>query len=594
MTTADEMVTVPASSIQEQMWLNEMLRGADTVYTMAEVLRVEGELDAARLSTAVASLQERHEALRTTFEGDGTVVRQVIHPAYPVPVVTHALNPQGDHEREFRALLDGVLVQPFALDRPPLWRCLVGTTGTVTYLAVVMHHIVADGWSIGILVDELGTLYAGAEPARNPRPYREFSREQRDWLEGEEAARSVRHWQRELADTPVTTSFPGPGRRTTHRGERIGFPFSPGTQNRVAKVAAAAGVTPYMLYLAVYAIVLARRGGARDLVIGIPAANRTDEKDLGTVGLFVNPLPLRLRLPASTTLRATVAAVRDAVLGIIEHQALPFSAVVKAAGVGRDAGPSPLFQTMVAQRTDRVGYVKFASHRAERLLTSTGTAKYDLTATFPDDDDDGLGLIIEFDLGRYDARYVRGVADEYLRTLDLLLADSPDTEIPLVAQEPEISGFVPIHRLFRQVVRSRPNGIAVVQGTDWYTYAELDERSALIAAELRGMGVAVGSVVGIRLSRGLDFVAVAVAVLRLGAAYLPTDDRWPHDRLRLVLHDARAEVLVVAGDPGAAAEGGAGTRVLALAGLARRAAGATREPGAPSRRTPRSGRTTWR
>src|SRR5687768_858467 len=129
MTTADETVTVPASSIQEQMWLNEMLRGTDTVHTMAEVLRVEGELDAARLSTAVASLQERHEALRTTFEGDGTAVRQVIHPAYPVPVVTHALNPQGDHEREFRALLDGVLVQPFALDRPPLWRCLVGEAG---------------------------------------------------------------------------------------------------------------------------------------------------------------------------------------------------------------------------------------------------------------------------------------------------------------------------------------------------------------------------------------------------------------------------------------------------------------------------------
>ncbi|MDX3752858.1 non-ribosomal peptide synthetase [Streptomyces sp. AK08-02] len=572
MTNAVDPVTAPASSFQEQMWLNETLRGkdADAVYTMAEVLRVDTDLDPTGLAEAIRALQNRHEALRTTFEADGTTLRQLIHRSYPVPLTAHVLDPSGDSEGEFRAVLDAVQAEPFALERAPLWRCVVATGGGVSYLAVVMHHIVADGWSAGLLVDELGALYAGAELPPPAPPYREFSAAQRDWLTGDEAAASVRHWQHRLADAPTATTFPGPGRRTSHRGERIGFPFPEGIESAVAEAAYAAGVTPYMLYVAVYAVVLGRRCGRDDVVIGIPTANRSDERYLGTIGLFFNPLPLRIRLPEHCTLSAVAEAVRDAMVEVVENQQLPFSTVVKATGAVREGGASPLFQTIVSQRTGQTGFVKFAGHRAERLQTSTGTAKYDLMATFPDADDDRLGLVIEFDVGRYDRRYVNGVATDYLRTLESLLATGEDAAPPVAGNEPPTSGFQSVHHLFRRTAHRHPQAVAAVQGERWSTYAQLLGRSEQIAAALHDAGVTRGSVVGLRLARGTDFVASAAAVLALGAVYLPTDRHWPLASLVQVLGESRADVIVLDAFADVAAGDLPGTRVVDLADVSGR------------------------
>lgn len=546
--TEEREVREPVSGSQEQMWSNEALRGTDTVYTMAEVLRVSTPLDASRLQQALDALQHRHDVLRTVFAADDGRPYRIVRPSVDVTAKSFSLDPDGDHERDFRTILDDELSQPFDLNRGPLWRCVLGSAGEVSYLAVIMHHIVADGWSLEVLVHELGALYEGVELPAVLTRYQDFVAAERAWLASPDADEARLHWRHELTDAPHRSTLPGPGLRASHVGRQLTLRLPSTVPKDVAALAARHGATPYIFYLTAHALLLARHSGARDLVIGIPGANRWWDEFADTVGLLLNPLPLRLRFPAEVTVPGALALVRDAMLEALQYQRLPFSAIVREAEISRDSENTPLFQTIVAARTVRADSTLFAGGRAEWLHSYTGTAKYDLTVTFPDAPDDDT-VVLEYDLGRFDPPYLEMVADGYRSLVLELLGSADDAPIAVCPQLSAASRAAhTVHGRFSAVARELPQQPAVIQGANTLTFAELDLHSERMARTLRATGVTRGDIVALRLPPGPDFITAALAVLRAGAAYLPLDDRWPDDRVRQVLADSAAVLRLDVGD----------------------------------------------
>ncbi|MGH3679413.1 MAG: non-ribosomal peptide synthetase, partial [Natronosporangium sp.] len=415
--------------------------------------------------------------------------------------------------------------------------------GEVSYLALAFHHIVVDGWSVGVILSELDTLYQGRTLPRPAAGFPTVAASHRQDLSRRRPELSA-YWRRSLDGAPPESTFPGPGHRTTHRGERITIGLPAGTHQAVAETAGRLGVTPYLLYLTVLMIQLARGCGRGDVVVGIATTNRTTGEELAVIGPFATQVPVRVRLPASTSLRAAVELVRDAVLGAVEHQGLPFHHVIRAAGATLEQGLNPVFQVMAVQRDWREPRYRFAGRPAECWDEYTGVSRSHVAMYFPGDGPE-TRIGIEFDLGRFDRRYARDrIAAGYRSLLATMLAD-PAAPCAIAAGDPAPApaGEV-VHERFLAVAAANPDAIAITQGTTWCDYSELERRSARVAAGLRARGVARGDVVAVCLPPGTELVTAQLAVLRSGAAFLPTDPDWPADRMGAILTDARAALLV--------------------------------------------------
>ncbi len=579
------MTTATTASVgQRQIWLAEQLRrrdlgAVDAAYSTAEALTVEAELDKSTLRSALRRLAERHEVLRTTFNlYDGLLVQQ-IHPDPSVEVEWHDLHGHRDHVAEFARLTAVSLERPFPLDRPPLWRAVVVTADAATHIALILHHIAADGWSVALLLDDLAKLYlaadgAGPEPTPPSRTYRQFSQQQRRDATADQRDASSAYWRQAMRDAPTSSAPPwlGPQPReaVTTRAAQHFLPLDSPRYESVRRVAASNHVTPYVVFLSAFVLALTRSVRRRDVVTALPSANRDDDRYSDVVGPFATLLPIRVRLPQVILPSAILRLVADTVADVTKHQDVPLADIICAAGQGSSRTDMPLFQTVALPRDWRDLECSFADFPARRVWTAAPAAKYHLMVSFPTNPRDAR-FVIEYDVHRYDQALAEGFDRALDSSLDLVLGQH---EITVLSAPPTEIGDTTIHEQVAAMARHAPDHPAVVVGRDWCSYADLDARARTAAAGLARCGVRSGDFVGIRLGRGIDFVVAMLACLHAGAAYVATDPSWPLPRVQQLLTEVAA-VVSIAPDDAARPDATDGPPIVGLAELADRG---TRHP----------------
>jgi len=562
--SAGEVYVMPVAPAQLGLWLLGELAPESAAYQVPLAVRLRGPLDADALDRALRRLGVRHEILRTTFTVVDGEVCQVIHPDPGYRQQRHDLRGFGaeavDRCRRSCAERAG---RPADLARGPLFQPVLYTLGHDDHVLLIgMHHIITDGWSVGVLWSEFAALYRAeiGGPADGlpelPVEYADFAVWHREWLADGVQEQQLDFWRAELADRDVVLDLPTdrPRPRTpSFAGDRVRRRVP---ADLIHRLRGAGTSTAFMALHAAFAVLLGRYSGQRELRIGVPSANRGHAGTQDLIGFFANTIVVRTELGPEITFTHLLEQVRERMAVALTHAEVPFGEVVRAVRGHRDDLHNPCFQVMVAMDTTPGGFDLADGVRAERFDVPVHTAKFDLTL-FVAEDTDGAELTLEFSTDLF----LPGTAERMLDQLVALchaLAVEPDQpvarafaltgadrgRIELWSRGPRSAVSNSTLELFAQQVAARPHQPAVVDGGRVVDYAELDAIASRIAAALAEQGTGPGDVVGVRLSRSVELVAALLAVWKRGAAYLPLDPSQPDARLAAIEADARPGAVV--------------------------------------------------
>ncbi|MFE4664887.1 amino acid adenylation domain-containing protein [Streptomyces sp. NPDC056716] len=547
---------LPLSFAQERLWFLDRTSDRGDSYLLWYCWRVRGGLDRSAWQRALDDLVARHEVLRTALiEADGRPVQEVCDPV-GVPLhwerVPETADGQDDRVEALRPVAAAFATRRFDLARPPLLRSGVWELADDDHVVLIaLHHAVTDGWSKGVLLDELAQHYHARVQARAaglpplPVQYGDFAVWQRDRADSGALEPQLAYWERVLDGTPVLdlpTDRPRPA-AFTGRGGAVEVELPHDLVGRVDTLARAHGATRFMVLLAAAQAVLARWTGQRDIPVGTPVAGRGRVELEPVVGFFVNTVVLRTDLSGRPALGTLVDRVRDVVLGAFDHQEVPFDQVVERLRPERDLSRNPLFQVMVDVQDAFPGRSGLPGLDATDLTLPWNSAKFDLTVTFVIRDR-GFALNVEYAADLFDPATATRFADHTGRMLRTLV-DTPEVrvdEAPLLSADeredlltaagrtaPAAPAFAPA---------GRPDATAVVCDDTALTYADLDARAGGIAAALTDAGAAPADAIGVCVGRGVQSVAAMLAVWRTGGVYVPLDPQLPPERLRYMLQEA--------------------------------------------------------
>jgi amino acid adenylation domain-containing protein len=566
---------LPLSFAQTRLWLLDRLQPGSAAYNMPMAYRLRGRLQPGALADSLGEIVRRHEALRTRFLGGTDGPAQVVDPpeALVLPQVDLAGLPEPARRWEEERLTGAEALRPFDLARGPLLRpLLLRAGGSEWVLVLAMHHIVSDGWSMGVLLRELAALY-GAALAGRPSPlpelpvqYADFAVWQREWLQGEVLEGQLAYWRERLAGHPPVLELPADRPRPavqTFRGAVEPLLLEAEASGRLADLSRRRGAPLFMTALSGFLALLHRYTGQTDLLVGTPTAGRNRVELEGLIGFFVNTLVLRTDASGDPTFEELLGRVREVSLGAYAHGDLPFERLVEELAPQRDLSHSPLFQVLFVLQTESVTALpRIAGLEIEGLELSLEAAKFDLTVAL-EEGPEGLAGALEYNLDLFDATTARRMAG-HLRNLLAGAAAHPGgrlSELPLLsaaerdellvewndtARERRWSPLV--HELFSAQARKSPEAVAVVMATATgdrrLTYGEIEARSNRLAHHLRSLGVGPEVRVGICAERTPERVVGIVAVLKAGGAYVSLDPSYPRERLAYLLEDARTPVLL--------------------------------------------------
>ncbi len=561
---------LPLSFAQQRLWLVEQVEPGTAAYNIPVPMRLRGPVNAAVLGRALDEVVRRHEALRTVFAGVGGEPAQVVLPAprgMLAEVDLRAL-PAGAAGREVRRLTDAESLRPFDLERGPLLRAtLVRAAAEDAALLLAMHHVVSDGWSMGVLTRELSVLYAAfsrGEPsplAELPFQYADFAAWQRGWLAGETLERQLAWWKARLAGAPPLLELPTDRPRTAVRDARGGsrlFTLPADTSRGLRELSRREGATLFMTLLAAWQLLLSRHAGQEDVVVGSPIAGRTHLELEGLIGFFVNTLALRADFSGDPTFAELLARVRESTLGAYQHQDVPFERLVEELEVPRSLTHSPLFQAVLSLQNVEPLEERLGEARVEPLECGSLAARFDLTLALREEGEEiHGGITYRADL--WDGATV-GRMLERLRVLLGGIAADPDrrlSALPLLAPAERervlhapnataapFSAGACLHELIEARARRAPDAPAAACGGRTLTYGELDRRAAGLARGLRARGVGPEARVALLLEPGLEMVVALLAVLKAGGAYVPLDTGSPAERLAWTLADSGARLVL--------------------------------------------------
>ncbi|HKH48447.1 MAG TPA: amino acid adenylation domain-containing protein [Thermoanaerobaculia bacterium] len=544
---------LPLSFAQQRLWLLDRLEPGGSAYNLPLAVRLAEPLDAPALESALAAVIGRHEALRTRFvEVNGEPAQEVaLRGDTPVlPRIDLSALPGEIRRWELLRRLSEEAERSFDLAAGLLIRACLFRLGGESVLFLNLHHIASDGWSIGVLVHELGLLTRGETLPSLPIQFPDFAVWQRQWLQGEVLVTQLAWWRERLAGVPpleLPTDRPRPP-ASSYRGRHVPLALAEDLWSRVGAAARTQGSTPFMALLTALQAVLARWSGQTDSALGFPVANRRRPETEGLIGLFVNTLVLRGDLAGDPTGAELLRRTRDASLGAYAHQDLPFEKLVEELRPERNLGRSPLFQVLLA--------LNAPLPEVEALDVHTRTSKFDLSWLWRER---GGGLVgsLEHSTDLFDAPTALRLAGHFERLL-AGLADDPESRIsdlPLLseaeraqlAREWNDTEEVPattLPELIDQQVARTPEAVALVAGAERLTYAELDRRARELADHLRELGVGPEDRVAVSLERSAELVVALLAVWKAGGAYVPLDPAWPRERLEWMLEDSGAGVVV--------------------------------------------------
>lgn len=563
---------LPASFAQERLWFLEQRDPGTLAYLMPIAVRLRGPLRVPALADALTAVVARHECLRTSFvDLSGAPWQRIEDPApVPLPVTDLAGRPA---EAELAEALRHEASTPFELSAGPLLRArLLRVSDAEHLLLLTMHHIVSDGWSLGVLLRELADAYRRAATGQQPEPaageldYADYAAWQRSYLTAERLAPALSYWQQQLAGAPPL-ELPTDRPRTA-TGSWVGSAVPLAMPGELAeglrRCAAAEQATPYMVLLAAVAVLLGRWSGQQDVVIGIPVAGREQVETEPMVGCFVNTLPIRLDLSGDPSFAELVRRTRDACLAGYAHQEVPFELIVREVRADRSVGPVPLARVMVALRNVPMPRLELAGLTVELVERESVSTKFDLCFDLAPEPDGGIGGRLEFNSDYFDTDSIAGKRDSFLLLARAAVQDPslPISRLPLLtqaAQQQLVADFAgpadpaavltsgTLRSLFEDQVDRDPEAPALLFGGQRLSYAELDERANRLGHLLRELGVRPEQIVGVCLPRSIELVVALLAIHKAGAAYLPLDPNYPPQRLSLMIADSAVELVLTDG-----------------------------------------------
>ncbi|MEM7350388.1 MAG: amino acid adenylation domain-containing protein [Acidobacteriota bacterium] len=563
---------MPLSFAQQRLWFLDRLEPGSAAYNVPVAVRLQGRVVAAALAAACSEMVRRHQVLRTVFELVAGEPMQRVVPSrpLPLPVIDLQALPAAAREAEAHALIESEACRPFDLELAPLLRIQLLSLGPeANVLLANMHHIAADGWSIGLMLNELARLYDAAVRNRSsslptlPIQYADFAVWQREQLAGERLDAELGYWRQKLAGAPEVLELPTDRPRSTQLTSRSGrhramLPAS--LVRRLKALAQSTSTTPYMTLLAVLGALLSRSTGQRDLIVGSPIANRGPIETEKLIGFFVNTLALRLDLTSDPSFIELLERVRSAALGAYAHQQLPFEKLVEQLSDGRDLSHAPLVQVVLALQNAPIRMPQLPGIEVEIEELTPATAKFDLTVSLVETNGRLEGFW-EYDRDLFDATTIRRLAEQF-ENLAASAVASPQQRLNamswLTANERQAlrewndtaSRYpreAPIHRLFETWAASTPEAIAVVCGDQQLSYRELDRQANRLGHHFRACGVGPEVCVGLCVERSIEMVVSILGILKAGGIYVPLDPDYPPERLAFMLEDVQASVVVIAG-----------------------------------------------
>ncbi len=562
---------LPLSFAQMRIWFLAEFEPNSALYNIPLALSLEGDLQVKALEASLTEIIERHEALRTNFiDLEGQPV-QVIRSKSDWKLAVENLQSLSPPEQEstFLTLARQQAIAPFDLGNESLIRgTLVVFDEQKSVLLICMHHIVSDGWSRGIFLEELAKLYQAKtqdlpSPLKKlPIQYADFALWQRQWLTGKILASQLGYWEKELAEAPALLPLPTDRPRPavpSFRGKHQEFVLGAELSQELNKLSQEEGATLFMTLLAAFDVLLYRYTAQTDILVGSPIANRNQREIEGLIGCFINTLVIRTDLSGEPSFLELLQRVKAKAIAAYAHQDLPFERLVEALEPERDLSYTPLFQVMFVLQNAPMPRTEIDKLSLSYLEIENETAKFDLTLSI-ENQDTGLVGTWEYNTDLFDGSSIERMTGHFISLLSGIIANPklPITRLPLLTEKEQdvlLGSWSKttksyhqersIHQLFEQQVARSPSAIAVTYEGEKLTYEQLNHKANQLAHYLRRLGVKADSLVGLCAARSLEMVIAIIAILKAGGAYVPLDPACPQERLKFIAEDAQIEALLI-------------------------------------------------
>ncbi|MEH2415117.1 amino acid adenylation domain-containing protein [Nostoc sp.] len=570
---------LPLSFAQQRLWFLDQLIPNNPFYNIPLALNLTGSLNQAALWQTFNEIVRRHEVLRTTVVIHSDQPVQVINPTLTItlPVIDLRQLPQAEREIQARRLTIQEAQRHFNLSTDSLLQVkLLWLDETQYILLLTMHHIVSDGWSIGVLIQEIAALYT-AFASNQPSPlakltiqYADFAYWQRQWLQGEVLEKQLSYWQKQL-DGISMLNLPTDRPRLaaqSYQGARQPLQLSKSLSKALLALGQQEGVTLFITLLAAFQVLLYRYTQQEDIAIGSPIANRNRSEIEGLIGFFVNSLVLRTDLSGNPTFRELLSRVKEVALGAYAHQDLPFEKLVEELHPERNLNQNPLFQVVFALQNAPMSALELPSLTLSPLPFETETTRFDLEFHLWEpnnqnglwaDSSEGISGFVIYSTDLFDDATITRMLGHFQILLSGIVANPEQriAQLPLLS-ESELENLLVgwnnthldypqdkcIHQLFESVVEQNPDAAALVFGDKQLSYKELNIRSNKLAHYLKKLGVKAEVLVGLCVERSFDMVIGMLGILKAGGAYVPLDPSYPSERLNFMLEDAQVSVLL--------------------------------------------------
>ena len=561
---------LPLSFAQQRLWFLDQLEPETIAYNLPAAVRLTGRLNFAAFKQSLNEIVERHESLRTTFSAIEGKAIQVVAPelSIPLPLIDLTDLPREERETEALRLATEEAQAPFDLTRGPLLRVHLLRIDEQNHIVIfTMHHIISDGWSMGVLIREVITLYEAFSkglPSPLPEPpiqYVDFAYWQRQWLKDDVLEAQVNFWKQRLAGSQPLLELPTDRPRPplqTYNGATISFAFSEELGRGIRALGQAEGATLFMTLLASLQILLNRYTGQDDINVGTPIANRNRSETEGLIGFFVNTLVMRTDLSGDPDFKEVLKRVREMALAAYAHQDLPFEMLVDIVQPKRNMSHSALFQVVFTLQNMPLGSQELSDLTMSSVEAETNIAKFDLTVSMMEQGD-GLAGSFEYNTDLFDAETIEAMIEHFQILLQGIVADPerPISTLPFLAEDERQQLLYEwndtrirypqdksIHETVEAQVEKTPNAIAVSFEDQTLTYAELNARANQVARYLKKFDVGPDVLVGMYMQRTTEMVVAILGILKAGGAYVPMDPVYPQDRIAFMLEDTRTPVLL--------------------------------------------------
>lgn len=563
----------PLSYAQQRIWFHHQITPESTAYHMIGAVRIRGKLLRSVLEQTLFRLAQRHESLRALFIESSEMPRQLIltEPVIDLQWVADDAIDRNAGQQQVSAVATLVAtsfataLRPFDLAKGPLWRLLVIERGHGTYeLYLVMHHIIADGWSVNVLLNELAGMYtalaSGNQPELPALPVRyvDYAIWQRNRIDAGALASQQTYWIEQLGKEQSLIHLPMDHPRPavpSGRGDVVRFALSPEVSVRFRDSMQTAGTTVFMGLLTAFAALLYRYSGQTDVRIGVPVTNRNQMATTGIIGLFVNMLVLRMQVKGPMRFHELLQHIRATVLAAQDHAEVPFDQLVEALQPVRELGISPLFQVLYNHlQIDYAALEKTTGWEVERIDWSGGGSQFDLSLETEEDPDGTIRGVFVYASDLFERATVERMAGHFQTILAHWMHDPAQylSAVPLeqADEKPypagsETAPFIPVFARISQLALQQPDQVALIDVQRQITYGEMEHRSNWIAQQLMRQGTGAEHCVGLLVERGVDWIIAALGILKAGAAYVPLDPDYPAERMHYILDDAQIHTLLL-------------------------------------------------